>query len=488
MKRFEKLTVVLTYFVLSIFSSQIFAQSASSTANQNKVSSFQYMKRINSVFEFLQQNYVDELDPKLLYEGALRGMLDSIGDPYTTYMDSDYLRDINDTTTGSFGGVGLSISKLTVNSADKPAYVEVVTPLEDTPGFRAGIVTGDLIIAIDGLPTPEMSMDDVLSHLRGEVGNPVTISILRGKNMTFDVTLVRELIEVPTVKYGMIGKTGYVRLIEFTPDTAHRMQDALDSFEKSGYTSLIVDLRDNPGGLITSAVDVCDKFIDKGPVVTTKSRVLFENQSFNASAAKTTVPKGMPVIILINRGSASASEIVSGCLKDYHVAYLVGTRSYGKGLVQQVSYLFDNDAFKYTVARYYTPSDVCIDKVGIQPDIEVAFPDLTEEESQIYLNLINSKSIEDYVTAHPKMTEADISTYAAKLCETYPLNERLMRRLVRLETQKHKASPLYDLDYDIQLQKALEIIEKEDFSKLMKEAKTLKEMELEAEAEAAKAN
>ena len=303
------LKAIAIVFLLCSF--QCFAES--SVENDTKITSFQYVKKLNSVFDFVQQNYVDEIDPKILYEGALKGMLDAIGDPYTLYLDSDYMRDLNDTTSGSFGGVGLSISKAAESTAAKPAYVEVASPIEDTPGAKAGIQAGDLITAIDGLPTPSMTMNEVLQHLRGEIGTPVTVTILRGTSMKFDVTLIRALIEVPTVKYGMIEgtKIGYARLIQFTPDTAQRLQDALDNFEKNGYQGLIIDLRDNPGGLITSAVDVADKFIENGPIVSTKSRLLFENSQFSASREKTTVKAGTPIVVLINRGAASASGRIS---------------------------------------------------------------------------------------------------------------------------------------------------------------------------------
>ena len=229
-----KKTIKLIAVAFLLCTSQCIAES--SVENDSKITSFQYVKKLNSVFDFVQQNYVDEIDPKILYEGALKGMLDAIGDPYTLYLDSDYMRDLNDTTSGSFGGVGLSISKAAESTAAKPAYVEVASPIEDTPGAKAGIQAGDLITAIDGLPTPSMTMNEVLAKLRGEIGTPVTVTILRGTSMKFDVTLIRALIEVPTVKYGMIDgtKVGYARLIQFTPDTAQRLQDALDSFEKKG--------------------------------------------------------------------------------------------------------------------------------------------------------------------------------------------------------------------------------------------------------------
>lgn len=465
-----------------LFTSSCFGQNS----NESKATSFQYMKKLNQVFDFVQQNYVDELDPKILYEGAIKGMLDAIGDPYTLYLDPDYMRDLNDTTTGNFGGVGLSISKPTESTAEKPAYVEVSSPIDDTPGARAGIHAGDYIIAIDGLPTPEMTMNEVLSHLRGEVGTSVTVTILRGANMRFDVKLVRALIEVPTAKYGMIEgtKIGYCKLIEFTPETPKRLQDAMDLFQKNGYTSMIIDLRDNPGGLITSVVDVADKFIDKGLIVSTKSRLAFENQEYTASADKTTAKKNLPIVVLINQGSASASEILSGALKDYHMAYLVGQKTYGKGSVQQVIPLSDIDGMKLTMARYYTPSDVNIDKIGIPPDYEIKnIEDMSKEEEEAYTNLILSNIINETVEKTSNMTEEDIALAAKVIAKTYPIDERLIRRLLRIQVQRTQVSPLYDLDYDIQLVKAIEIIQNNNFSDLMRKTKTLKELQEEALAQ-----
>ena len=473
--------VISVAFLLCSF--QCFA--ASSVENDSKITSFQYVKKLNSVFDFVQQNYVDEIDPKILYEGALKGMLDAIGDPHTLYLDSDYMRELNDTTSGSFGGVGLSISKATESTPAKPAYVEVASPIDDTPGAKAGIQAGDLISAIDGMPTPSMTMNEVLQHLRGEIGTPVTVTILRGASMKFDVTLIRALIEVPTVKYGMIEgtKIGYARLIQFTPDTALRLQDALDSFQKNGYTGLIIDLRDNPGGLITSAVDVADKFIDEGPIVSTKSRLLFENSQFTANKDKTTVKRNIPVVVLINKGAASASEIVSGALKDYHLAYLVGERTYGKGSVQQVIPLSNTDGIKITMARYYTPSDMNIDKIGIPPDLEIKNLDsLSEEEEKLYVEMVNSDIITKTVEQKPGMTEADIADAAKAIVAEYPLDERLIRRLLRIQVQKTQTAPLYDLDYDLQLNEAIKVVQNKDFSTMVKNAKTIRELQEEVEA------
>ncbi|MBQ9281857.1 MAG: S41 family peptidase [Treponema sp.] len=483
MKKFDsvmkRVNSVLLIFVIALFASQCFAQSSSNSASEKSNKSRQYMELMNSVFDFVQRNYVDEIDPQVMYEGALKGMLESLKDPYTVYLDKSSFRNINDTTSGSFGGVGLQISKPVESSSEKPAYVEVASPVEDTPGFKAGILAGDLIISINGTDTSTITMEQVLDMLRGKVGESVDLVIRRGKNMEFPVTLVRAVIEVPTVKYGMIegSKIGYVRLIEFTPQTVERTQEALDSFKKNNASGIIIDLRNNPGGLITSAADIADKFIDNGPIVTTKSRLSFENSVFTATAKKTVV-RNTPIVVLINKGSASASEIVSGALKDNHLAYLVGQRTYGKGSVQQVLPLSATDGLKITMARYYTPSDVNIDKIGIPPDREVLFPVLSEEGEKQYLELYKSTEISDFVDGRTDLTEKQISDFAKTLKSKYSeIDEASLRKLVRNEATKTKGTMLYDLDYDIQLNEAISILKNEKFSDLIKNTKTLKELQ-----------
>ena len=476
----RRILILLSVFLLTVFASQCFAQSNSLTAEQSALNSRQYMELMNSVFDFVQKNYVDEVPPDVLYKGALKGMLDSLNDQHTSYLDTSTQRSLDDTMAGQFGGVGLTISKAFESTPDKPAYVEVTSPVEDTPGFRAGIQAGDLIISANGTDTSTITMDEVLGILRGKVGEPVELVIRRGKNMEFPVTLIRALIEVPTVKYGLIGKIGYIRIIEFTPLTPDKIQEAIDSFKKEGITSLIIDVRNNPGGLLASVVDVLDKFIDNGPIVSTKSRIPYQNSVYNASPRRTTIQKGLPIIVLINRGSASCSEILSGALKDNHLAYLVGENTYGKGSVQQVVPLPSsaNEAIKLTVARYYTPSDTNIDKVGIPPDREVLYPALTEEAEKEYIEMIKGEEISKYVDAHPDMTESAISAYAKTLHQKYShIDERTIRRLVRIQVNRLKPAMLYDLDYDIQLNAAIDILEKEDFQNLVRTTKTLKELQ-----------
>ncbi len=476
----KALKVTVGLFVFSLMASQCFAQSPSDTAGKSRRDR-EYLQLINSLYCYIQQNYVEEVDPELLYQGAIKGMLDSLGDPYSSYLSKNDWRSLSDTTSGSFGGVGLSISKPAESTPGKPSYVEVAQPIDDSPGDRAGIQPGDKIIKIDGVDTSTITMNEVLGMLRGTVGEPVTVTILRGKAMEFDRTLVRAIIENPTVKYGMIRDTGYIRISEFSTNTADRVQDAIDSFRRANYKSLVIDLRNNGGGLLAAAVNIADKFIDNGIIVSTKSRIPYENNEFKASARKTTVDPSIPVIVLINRASASASEILAGALKDTHRAYLVGERSFGKGSVQIPTELIDNDGFKITVAKYYSPSDVNIDKTGIPPDREVPYETFSEDEEKAYAALMESTEIADYVEEHPGMEDVDIGSYAVDLQKKYDLDLRILRKAVRNEVYRTRKALPYDLDYDLQLSAALEIFKSEDVRALLGQTKTLKEIQEESE-------
>lgn len=483
--------VILFFTAFAVFTPAAYAQTSS--GSDKSFQARQYMDIIDSVFQFLMQRYVDEVDPEVLYEGAITGLMDSLGDIHTSYLDAESQRSLTDTTAGEFGGVGLSITKATSSTEANPAFVEVSNPIEGTPGWRAGIKAGDKLIEIDGVYTPDITMDEVLDLLRGEVGAPVEVRVRRGKNMEFTVTLIRELIEVPTVKFGMISdggrKTGYLRIIEFTPLTPERVQDALDSFRDAGYNSLIIDLRSNPGGLITSVHEVADKFISEGTIVSTKGRLASDNSVLSASPENTTFPSGIPIVVLTDGGSASASEILAGALKDTKMAYIIGENTYGKGSVQVPVALPYGDGIKLTVARYYSPSDSNIDKIGIPPDLEVKFPTLSEEEQDAYVALMNANVIDPYVDDHQDMTEADIASYAESLSHEYALDTWLLRRIVRLSVNRTRGDALYDLDYDIQLQKALEVVHADNIWTLIRTTKTLKELETErALKEAAEKN
>ena len=478
---------VFTHFcillVLAIGASQCFAQSQTNTGSADYKSQKRYLELINRVFQYIQYQYVDDVDLEKVYEGAVRGMLDSLGDKHTTYLDKDAWREITDISQGAFGGVGLSITKAVSGTEEKPAYVEVVKPIENSPGYNAGIRAGDKIIAINGQDTAPLTMNEVLGMLRGEVGTSVTVTVRRGKTDIFERTLVRAIIENVTVNYDMIGTVGYIDISGFSTETATHVQEAIDSFKKKNYTGLIIDLRDNGGGLLSSAVDIADKFIDSGTIVSTKSRLRYENSTYRASASKTTVAKTIPIVVLVNANTASASEILTGALKDYHRAYVVGTRTCGKGSVQYPVQLGDDDGFKLTIARYYSPSDTNIDKIGILPDREVAFADFTPEEIETYQQLLDDDTIYRYVDDHENMTEADIASYAVELKKTYNLDLRVLRKLVRNQVERRHGYSTYDLDYDVQLNEALKILREENVFELLKTTKTLKQLE---EEEAAK--
>jgi carboxyl-terminal processing protease len=438
-----------------------------------------YTAIIQNVFDFIQRHYVDEVDPQVVFEGAMTGMLNSLGDPYSTFLPESEMTDLNDTTQGSFGGVGLYISKPVGERPDgKPNFVEVASPIEDTPGWRAGINPGDLIIEINGESTDKLTMDEVLARLRGQPGVNVDLLIRRGEKLEFPVTLTRAVIEVPTAKYAMIGDTGYLKLLTFTPMTADRARDAIGEFKSKNYKNLILDLRNNYGGLLNSAVDVSGLFLDGGIVVSTKSRIPQENHVFNARRTAA-VPADIPVVVLINKGSASASEIVAGALKDRGRAYLVGEKSYGKGSVQQV-YNLESAGFKITTARYYTPSDVNIDKIGIPPDREVKFPEFTEADAEKLNELIKTNKIPSFVKENPRASAAQIDTFARSLERDYRIDLSLLRRLIRNEQNRAVIAPVYDLEYDVQLQEAVNILKNGSYPGLMRTTKTLKVLQEEA--------
>ncbi|GHV76013.1 peptidase S41 [Spirochaetia bacterium] len=457
----------------------IFASVPRAEAQGNEQNSKRYTSVIQNIFDFIQKRYVEEVDPRVLYEGAMTGMLNALGDPYSGFLPESEMTDLNNTTQGNFGGVGLYITKPVAARPDgRPLYVEVAAPMEDTPGWRAGINPGDLIVEINDEATDALSMEEVLKRLRGTPGVDVRLLIRRGEKLEFPVILTRAIIEVPTVKHEMIGDIGYLKLLTFTPMSVDRTREALEEFKEKNYTSFILDLRNNYGGLLNSAVGVCDLFLEDGVVVSTKSRIASENAVFTARRG-TAVPPNIPIVVLINRGSASAAEIVAGALKDRGRAFLVGEKSYGKGSVQQV-YPLEKSGFRITIARYYTPSDVNIDKIGIPPDKEVLFPEFSNEEAEKLNTLIAANRIPAFVEANPHAADDTVAAFARELNGEYGINLSLLRRLIRNEQNRTAIAPVYDLEYDVQLQEAVNILRAGNYGRLMQTTKTLRELQNEA--------
>lgn len=422
---------------------------------QSLLSLFQF------IYLYVQNNYVDPVEPEKLIDGALKGLFESLEDPHSAYLAETDMRSLNDTTAGEFGGVGLYINKQTPpeGSKDTASFVEVVSPIEGTPAYRMGIQSGDLIVKIDGESTEKLSIDEVVKRLRGQPGTTVTVTIRRGPSLQFDVPLTRAVIQVPTVRYGMIpGGIGYIRIIQFTPYTDDKVQEAIESFRASGYKSLVIDLRMNPGGLLTAVIETADLFFDEGVIVSTRSRIPAENAVYEAKPGSL-VPADIPIAVLIDGGSASASEIFAGVMKDRKRATLFGTKTYGKGSVQQVRSL-GRTGFRLTTARYYTPSGVTIDKIGVSPDREVKEPTLSEKETEALSRLISSRQIPSFVTQNPNPSEGHIQQFVDKLRKESPdLSDRILKRMIRNEINRHLPNPpVYDLEYDLVLQEAVKFL------------------------------
>jgi carboxyl-terminal processing protease len=465
--------LVVICSALSFSTVGAYAQGAGKDASQ------QYIPLLQQAFNYILENYVDEVDPLVLYEGAMQGLFDSLGDPYSSFLTEKMMSDLTDTTTGKFGGLGLYIDKPVADpqKPDKRLYVDIVSPIEDTPGWRAGILPGDQITHIDGEPTEPLVMDEVLKRLRGEPGTTVTITILRGTSLTFQETLTRAMIEIPSIKREMLPDgTGYLRIIEFSPQTVVRVREALEWFKTQKYTGLIIDLRNNPGGLLQSVVQVADLFLPRGVIVSTKSRNIQENMVYSARQA-TQVSADLPIVVLINKGSASASEILAGALKDNKRAYLIGENSYGKGSVQLVLPLGET-GFKLTMSRYYTPSDANIDKIGIAPDLEVKEPELTPEQEASLSELIDRDVFATFAREKPNASNAEIELFVRGLrAAGSPLTERVLIKMVRNQLQRTSIAPAYDLDFDIQLKAAMEILSGGQYKSLLSSTLSVRDLQ-----------
>ncbi len=352
----------------------------------DKDSAYPSLELFSYVMERVRKDYVDggKITYKDLIYGALKGMINTL-DPHSEFMEPTKYDELQKDTQGAFGGLGIVISM-------KDNFVTVVAPMEDTPGYKAGILTGDRIIKIDGKSAEKMSLQDAVKTLRGEPDTEVTITILRpSSGNVSELKLKRAIIKVDMVK-DVNGKRefplgenkiGYIRLVQFGEKTGDDLEDALKKLKAQGMESLILDLRNNPGGLLDQAVAVCEKFLPKGElVVTTEGRNAAQSSKRRAAGRGDEV-RDMPIVILVNLGSASASEIVAGCLQDLKRAVVLGEKTFGKGSVQSILPLQDGSALRLTTAKYYTPSHKVIHEEGITPDIIV--PMSEDEERDVAL-------------------------------------------------------------------------------------------------------
>lgn len=431
----------------------------------------EFLEELDKAFVMIKQYYVEEVDSQKLYEGALRGMLSALGDPHSVYWDQDTYKDMKKgVLEGDYGGVGLYINKpnpknLTPDSPITDYYINIVAPIRGTPGFNADLHAGDYITHIDGESVVELDSDQSVKKLTGEVGTEVFITVLRNESIVFDVTLVREKIEVPTIESAIMeNNLGYLRLISWSSHTADDVMKALEEFNEAKCKGLIIDLRENGGGLLDSAVSISNFFISKGDIVSTRYRKTTEipDQVFKANSFQTCVDKNLPIVVLIDNGSASASEIFAGAMQDSKRAKIIGSTSYGKGSIQIPFPLKFADSIKITVGRYYTPSGKNIDKVGIVPDIEVPIEKLTEEEIASLQKIISDKLIDTYVSENPVRNKSKEDLFILKIKKDgIKLEDRVIRKLIQNKYhRKMDFPPVYDLEYDLVLQKAVEVLTK----------------------------
>lgn len=342
------------------------------------------IRNFSRVYEMVRQAYVEKVDNKTLMKAAISGMLTGL-DPHSEYLDKDGLAELSEDTTGQYGGLGIEVLQV-------DGTLRIVAPIDDTPASRAGIKPGDTIIKIDGTPVDSENIDEMFKKLRGDPGSKIVLSILHEKSdKPVDMSLVRERISVTSVKVRELEPGyAYVRLSQFQDDTTSDLEKKLGELVKKNgqQRGVVLDLRSNPGGLLTAAVGVSDAFLDSGTIVTTRGRLQDANLSFSAHPGD--LLNGAPMVVLVDNGTASAAEIVSGALKDNHRALIIGRRTFGKGVVQTVLPLDAEHAVKITTARYYTPSGTSIQAEGIKPDIALA--DLAVNKADSAASLIGSEA------------------------------------------------------------------------------------------------
>ncbi len=364
----KRIALALVFLVSAALAAPVSAPARA--ADGKEPDTYRYLDLFGAVFERVRSGYVEKVTDKKLIEAAINGMLQAL-DPHSSYLSAEDFKEMQVNTAGKFGGLGIQVTT-------ERGIVKVISPIDGTPAAKAGIRANDLITHLDGKPIIGISLRDAVKQMRGPVDSKITIRIRRKGVDPFDVTIVRAVITVKSVRHRTIGNVGYVRITSFTQQTTVGLHAALAEFRrKPGKTwrGVVLDLRNNPGGLLSQAIDVTDSFLERGEIVSTRGREAKISSRYNAKKGDMT--GGLPIVVLINSGSASASEIVAGALQDHRRAILMGTKSFGKGSVQTVVPLGSQGAMRLTTARYYTPSGRSIQAEGIVPDIVVEQAKLT---------------------------------------------------------------------------------------------------------------
>src|SRR6266404_2407991 len=374
-------------------------------ASPNSTETYKQLNLFGEVFERVRADYVDDVSDNSLVESAINGMLTSL-DPHSNYLNTKNFNDMKVQTRGEFGGLGIEVSM-------ENGLVKVVSPIDDTPAARAGLKPGDLITHLDGEPVQGMTLPEAVEKMRGPVSSEIKLTIRREGRDPFDVKLIRATIRIQSVRSHLEGDNiGYIRVTTFNEQTDTGLNNAMKNLKQQAGNKLvgvILDLRNNPGGLLDQAVAVSDAFLEKGEIVSTRGRRSEDAQRYNARAGD--IAGGLPMVVLINGGSASASEIVAGALQDHHRAILLGTRSFGKGSVQTIIPLPGHGAMRLTTARYYTPSGRSIQAKGIDPDIivEAAKIEKTPEKGEAKAATASDLKREDAVEGGAEQSSVDPS-------------------------------------------------------------------------------
>ncbi|MDN7132000.1 S41 family peptidase [Halomonas sp. MC140] len=393
----------------------LFAQSSASGANQNAGDTLplEEIQTFAEVFERIKRAYVEDVDDRTLLRNAMRGMLSEL-DPHSAYLDEEEYRSLRESTQGEFGGIGIEVGM-------EDGQLMVITPIDDTPASRAGLLSRDIIVAIDGTPTANLSLQEAVTLMRGEPESELRMSILRsGEDTPREFILKREIIRSESVKHELLESGyGYLRISQFQSRTAEQARDALALMAREQpLEGLVLDLRNNPGGVLQAAVGIADLFLDQGLIVYTEGRLSDTAMSFSASS---NTPAGdIPLVVLINGGSASAAEIVAGALQDQRRGIIMGTDSFGKGSVQQIMPLGNGEGLKLTTALYYTPNGRSIQAQGIEPDVEVVRGRLEVAESRFE---IREADLDGHLSA--QQAPRDRQEMAERLIDDYQLSEAL---------------------------------------------------------------
>lgn len=375
-KKISIFTVSLTAAL--IFAAPAFAAKESTAkAPKEETNTYEMLNLFGEVLERAKTSYVEDVTDKKLIEAAINGMLVSL-DPHSSYLDEQSFKYMNEQTKGKFGGLGIEVTM-------ENGVVKVVSPIDDTPASKAGLKPGDYITHIDGEQVVGMSLNDAVDKMRGKIGSKVNLTIRRINEKAFDVSLKREEIKIQSVKASVkAGDVAYIRITSFSEDTDKMIAKALEKDKaelKGNLKGVIIDVRNNPGGLLDQAVSVSDLFLDQGEIVSTRSKNVADTVKYNAKNGD--IAKGLPIVVMVNDGSASASEIVAGALQDHKRAVILGEKTFGKGSVQTVIPLGQYGAMRLTTARYYTPSGRSIQAKGIEPDVAVRPAKVEELESGI---------------------------------------------------------------------------------------------------------